>query len=163
MEKPVRQIYHRTKVNEELLQHGKVGANIDFSEFARGVVADTLPKGKLKGIYFLPYVKKLDTWSAIDYQGVEPANDVPNEDFPLGKAFICSHTNIRIEDNHNYLITQPTDLRDYHRENNVLKGYKEVDFDLGENERILINYELIGEDFPPCGEFVFVINEEKVC
>ncbi|TDQ22753.1 hypothetical protein [Tenacibaculum caenipelagi] len=163
MENPVRKIYHRTKVNPELLEHGKTGSNVDFASFSRGVITDVLPKGKLRGIYFLSFVKELDTWSAIDYQGQEPANDLPNEKFPLGKAFICSHTNIRIEDNRSYLITEPTDLKDYKKENNHEKGYKPVDFELKENEKIIISYELFGEDFPPCGEFIFVIDEEKTC
>lgn len=158
-----RKIYHTIKINPELLKHGKTGEDVAFSDFTEDVVYDTLPKGKLIGIGFTSYVKKLDTWSAIDYQGVEPAGDVANEKFPMKKSFICSHTKIRIKDTNDYPLTGEADLRSFEPESNPTKGYKEVDFELKANERVEINYELIGEDFPPCGEFVFIIEKEISC
>ena len=158
-----RKIYHTVQINPELLKQGKTGANINFSDFTENVVYDTLPKGKLIGIGFTSYVKNLDTWSAIDYQGIEPADDVPNEKFPMAKAFICSYTKINIKDTNNYPLTGEADLRSFKPENNPTKGYKETDFELNSNERVEINYELIGEDYPPCGEFVFIIEKEIIC
>lgn len=158
--------YHRTKLNPELLNHGKDSFTDDLKDYLRGTITDILPKGKIVGVYFIPYVKKLDTWTAIDYQNAEAPSNVPAgipNGVPQDIAFICSHTDIRIEDTRGHLITEPTDLKDYERKNWNSKGYKEVEFECESNEQITINYEAMGDAFPPCGEFIFVIDAEKIC
>ena len=66
-------IYHRFKINKELLNKDKATLQNTIANYLRGEQNDTLPKGKLIGIHFNSYVKTLDTWSAIDYQdGTDP-------------------------------------------------------------------------------------------
>lgn len=152
-------IAHRTQVNPELLQHGEASFTESLDTFKKGTVTDVLPKGKLLGMYYLSYVKELDAWSAIDYK---KATD-PDGTAPKDKAFVCSHTNVRIEDTRSHLITIPTDIQDFSRKNWNAKGYKEIDFDFNENEQIVINYDAVGDAYPLCGEFVFIIEETIVC
>lgn len=161
--------YHTIQINPELLKIDRPTVE-QLSPFVTGRTTDILPKGKLIGLYFNSYVKELDAWSAIDYQAKEiiPIPGDQKDDgvqmaLPQGIAMICSHTPIRIEDTRNRLVTEPVDLRDYQRKNWGSKGFKDVFLDLKENEQITIAWEVIGDDFPPCGEFVFVIEEENTC
>lgn len=152
-------ITHRTKINPELLQHGEAGFVENLGNFKVGTTPDTLPAGRLLGIYFLSYVKPLDAWSAIDYKKA----DAPEEADPKDKAFVCSHTNIEIKDSFSNEITRPTDIQDYDRKNWNDKGYKEVDFEIAANLKVLIEFEAMGDAYPPCGEFVFVIEQNITC
>ena len=150
--------YHKIQINPELLEHGNADYQGTFDKLKIGSVIDTLPAGQLKGLYFISYVKELDAWSAIDYKG-----DNPEPVNVRDKAFICSHTEIRIEDTRNHFITQPTDIKDYERKNWNAKGYKETPFEFKSNEQITIKYVTQGDAYPPCGEFIFVIDEEISC
>lgn len=154
--------YHRTQVNPELLKHGEDGENVDLTQYLRGTVTDVLPKGRIIGLYYIPYTKELDAWSAIDYQ-VNPTSPEQLMATPQDRSFICAHTNIRVEDTRGHLITEPTDLKDYERKNWNASGYKELDFPIEQNEQITINYEALGDSFPPCGEFVYVIEVPRTC
>lgn len=164
-----KRIYHKFQINKELLKTGSKGFTEAPEVYLRSEQSDTLPAGKLKGIYFISYVKELDVWSAIDYKNSKDTNPInnnaptTNSNIPNSKAFICSHTGIRIQDTLGRLITEPTDLKDYYRENWGAKGYKEIDLNIEHNEQITISWETIGNDFPPCGEFIFVIDQIDNC
>lgn len=162
-----KRIYHQFKINTELLN--KKGSDLKDLIIKRlsGVAVDNLPEGKLRGIYFISYVKKLDPWSAIDYKdGTDPqttpllasGTSVPDLD-----AFVCSHTNIEIEATNNDRVIKSADLRGFMRENWGISGYKEIPFDLKSSERVEIKWNTEGNDFPPCGEFIFVIDQPIIC
>ncbi|MFZ3565184.1 hypothetical protein [Tenacibaculum finnmarkense] len=162
IKKPEKTIYHVIQVNKKLLKH-RENDIIDFKPYLIDDITDTLPKGKLIGIHFNSYVKKLDTWSAIDYQGKDKTPAADDTSIPELKAFICSHTQIRIENGNDKLVTKPCDLRDFERKNWSEKGFKEVEMNLNNNEQIKIRWETIGDDFPPVGEFVFTIKASDEC
>lgn len=164
---PVKKIYHRVKINHELLkfdyEEPQASSNsqpINLQDFLVGQATDTLPKGKCIGLYFLSYVEKQEPQ-------VQSIGGFGGESLPLGNRmampeaslFLASHTNIRIEDTRGRLIAEPTDIQDYDRKNWNAKGYKELDVEFDENEQITINYETKGDAFPICGEFVFVIEQ----
>ncbi len=128
-------LYHRVQVNNDLLN----GGNVDDAK--KGMVSDIIPyKGKLKGIYFIPYSKDCGCKEA-------------------GKTEY-HHTEIRIEDTRGRLLTGVTDIRDYLKESWAGKGYKEVHFPFEQNERIVINYNTTAGN-PIAGEFVFIIEGEE--
>ncbi|WP_233898135.1 hypothetical protein [Tenacibaculum piscium] len=165
--KNIKTIYHRFKINKELLNKDKATLQNTIANYLRGEQNDTLPKGKLIGIHFNSYVKTLDTWTAIDYQdGTDPQATpllATGTNVPDLNAFICSHTDIRIEDTHGRLMSEPTDLKDYNRANWGNAGKRITPFNLVHNEQITIKWDVLGNDFPPCGEFIFTIEQEISC
>lgn len=154
-------IYRRFKINKELLNKDKATLQNNIANYLRGEQSDTLPKGKLIGIHFNSYVKTLDTWSAIDYQ--DEYYPTTGTNVPDLNAFICSHTDIRIEDTHGRLISEPTDLRDYNRANWGNSGKRITPFSFLHNEQITVKWDTLGNAFPPCGEFIFTIEQEISC
>lgn len=156
----MKKIYHRIQVNKDLLSiDNSPTMRQTLSDVLVGSITDTLPKGKLTGVYFLNYIESNPSISkppiTVGGGGVQ-AMAMPNT-----VNFLTSHTNIRIEDTRGRLITEPTDIRDYDRKNWNAKGYKEISLDLETNEQITINYETIGDSFPICGEFIFVIEDNS--
>lgn len=153
----MKKIYHRVQINKSLLLVDDSPAiSQKLTNALTGSVSDTLPKGKLTGIYFLDYMKKNPTPNSPSVVGGGVSMAMPSS-----ASFMCSHTNIRIEDTRGRLVTEPTDIQDYERKSWNSKGYKEVDLDLEANEQITINYETVGDSFPLCGEFIFVIEDNS--
>ncbi|MCD8405789.1 hypothetical protein [Tenacibaculum dicentrarchi] len=165
--KNFKQIYHRLKINKELLKLDKATLKNTIGNYLRDEQSDTLPKGKLISIHFNSYVNTLDTWTAIDYQdGTDPQTTpllATGTNVPDLNAFICSHTDIRIEDTHGRLLTEPTDLKDYNRSNWGELGARVTPFKLTHNEQITVKWDTLGNAFPPCGEFIFTIQQEISC
>ncbi len=149
-------LYNRIQVNPKLLKHKAPYTGVNLDDFNTGQVVGTLPKGKLKGIYFNDYVQNLGAWEKIDYQ--EPKPDLQNAS-PRNVSFIAGHNEIIIKDTRGRLITDPVDLRDYKRNNMVDKSAKCISLDLEHNEQLTIEWKTLGHNFPPCGEFIFVIEE----
>ncbi len=147
--------YSRIQINSELLE--KNNSDINMNDYRRGHANGTLPKGKLRGIYYNNYVQPLSAWEKIDFQEPVPPSTVS----PEQKSFIVGHTEITIKDTRGRLITDPSDLRDYLRSNMVEKRAKCINFDLEHNETVHIEWNVKGHDFPPCGEFIFIIEEEE--
>ncbi len=151
-------LYNRIQINPELLE--KNNSEITMADYKQGRAVGTLPKGKLKGIYYLSYIQALGAWEKIDYQEPVPSSSAS----PEQKSFIVGHTDITIKDTRGRLVTDVADLRSYERRYMVEKDAKCISFDLDHNESIRIDWDAQGHDFPPCGEFVFIIEEtECVC
>ncbi len=150
--------YQRIQINPELLKHKAPYTAINIDDFKNGQVTCSLPKGKLLGIYFNSYVQELSAWEKIDFQYPTPDNQT-KVDKPREVAFVPSHTEIIIKDTRGRMITEPVDLRDYKRNNMVDKGAKCIHLDIEHNEQITIEWRALGHDLPPCGEFIFVMEE----
>jgi len=146
----MKKIYKRIKVNKELLKLDTNGSykNIDFKQ---NQVNDTLPTGKIIGVYFNSYA-------------CPNLPQATREDSKYSKATfdLVSHTDIVIKDSRGHLLTEPTDLRDFsHKSGGYNEGFKELDFNC-QNERITIAWETLGNT-PICGEFVFEIQAPDNC
>ncbi len=127
--------YYRVQVNKALL----MGGNSEKAK--KGTVTDAFPyKGKLVGVCFIPYNKDC---------GCKEKG---------GQEF--QHTEIRIEDTRGRLLTGVTDIKDYLSESWAKESYKELNFPIEQNERIMINYNTVAGN-PIVGEFVFVIDAEN--
>lgn len=166
MENTTKTIYHRVKVNKGLLdfdptirQIRQQRRNNALKDFFTGREVDVLPKGKLKGAYFISYANEN---SSRQNRQLPPAGGGAMA-MPNIATFLATNTDIVIEDSKGVPITKPTDIRDYDRKSWDCTGYKKIDFNLEHNEQIAIRYETVGDGFPICGEFIFVIEEEKVC
>lgn len=143
----MKKIFKRIKVNKELLEfNGK--AVKDFSSYLESSVNDTLPEGKVKGVYFISYVSK----KQIDTTQIGGGRFTPST--------LLSHTNITLKDSRGHSLTEPTDIQDYeHKNGGYSKGFKELDFE-SSNERVTISWETMG-GVPILGEFVFIIETDN--
>jgi len=138
-------IFKRIKVNKELLKLGQSMGPVDFTTYLTNEVSDTIPEGKVKGVYFVSYATHGTETSAI--RG-SVSRFTPNT--------LLSHTDITLKDSRGHLLTEPTDIRDYeHKSGGYGLGFKELDFE-SKNERITISWETI-TGLPILGEFIFII------
>ncbi len=145
----MKKTYKRIKINEDLLKevHSSAVTPLDFDTFLEGKTHETLPKGKVIGAYYNSYIQE-------QAAPTDTGGGFVNSRF--GFSSPISHTNIVIKDSQGHLLTNPTDLQDYHHKNGgYALGFKELDF-ISAKERISIEWETLGIT-PVCGEFVFVI------
>lgn len=150
----MKKIFKRIKVNKELLKLD-IDSNYKGINFKQNQVNDTLPKGKVIGVYFNSYVCQ----SLPQEQGDTIGREI---EYSRATFNFISHTDIVIKDNAGHLLTEPTDLRDfYHKNGGYNEGFKELDFN-SQNERITISWETLGNQ-PICGEFIFEIQAPKEC
>lgn len=153
----MKKIYKRIKVNKELLKLDTNGSykNIDFKQ---NQVNDTLPTGKVIGVYFNSYLcPNLSQATTVETIPTRDGREHSKATFDL-----VSHTDIVIKDSRGHLLTEPTDLRDFsHKSGGYNEGFKELDFNC-QNERISIAWETLGNT-PICGEFVFEIQAPDNC
>ncbi len=147
----MKRIFKRIKVNKELL---KLDTNSflgkDFSEYLINETSDTIPSGKVTGVYFISYTSE---------SPISPY-DIGDNYLTFSPSTVLSHTNITIKDSRGHLLTEPTDIQDYqHKSGGYGLGFKELDFE-SKNEVIFIAWEtLMGT--PILGEFVFVIETDN--
>ena len=149
----MKKIFKRIKVNKGLLKLDDSPAlGKDLSQYRVNEVSDTIPSGKVKGVYFISYVSENKLSS-------------PNMgSVPIVSRFspstLLSHTNITLKDSRGHLLTEPTDIQDYeHKRGGYGLGFKELDFD-SNNERVTISWETI-TGMPILGEFVFIIESDN--
>lgn len=144
----MKRIYKRVKVNKEIYK--TQGASPPLSQFLQNEVNETIPTGKVVGVYFNSYIDKGGE-SAQRVEVRAAVNNVPN---------FLSHTDITIKDSRGHLLTETTDIKDYeHKSGGYLQGFKNIDFN-SQNERITIAWETIGK-MPICGEFIFEIEVDN--
>lgn len=149
-------VYHRVQINKELLSFTPTQSEA-LKKLMTNSVTDILPKGECQGVYFSSYASE-KTPNNSESQGGGGVSMA----LPQGLQF--SHTNVRIEDTRGHLVCVPTDIKDYeHKGGGYFEGFKKLDFNPEENERIIINWEVLGKGIPPCGEFIFVIETENAC
>ncbi len=150
-------VYHRVQVNNDLLSFTPTQPEA-LKKLMTNSVTDILPKGKCQGVYFSSYVDE----KMLNNSANQGGSGQMHTALPQGLRF--SHTNVRIEDTRGHLVCVPTDIKDYeHKGGGYFEGFKKIDFNPEENERIIINWEVIGKGIPPCGEFIFVIETENAC
>lgn len=164
-------VYHRIKINENLLElmrslqnqsQGFRDPETVFNNMLNGSATDTLPAGKIIGIYFNNYIKeKVNAGGRGNYSN-PPKKPSYSMAMPPIDRLQLSHTNIRISDTKDHPVTAESDLQDYeHKAGWNDQGYKPVNFDIENNEQIKVSWETIGTAYPPCGEFMFVIEESN--
>lgn len=141
----MKKIFKRIKVNKELLKLGKTKGT-DFSSYLVSEKSDTIPSGKVIGVYFISYASQGTIAPPILNSGVQR----------FSPSTLLSHTDITLKDSRGHLLTEPTDIQDYqHKGGGYCLGYKVLDFE-SKNERITIHWETVGS-IPILGEFVFII------
>lgn len=149
----MKKIYKRIKVNKELLKPSRKRR----SEFLANEVHETLPAGKVIGVYFNSYVSKMP--QRLDYVG--EVYNADNVDAKYRMPNFFSHTDITLKDSRGHLLTEPTDIQDYeHKGGGYIDGFKELDFE-SKNEKITIAWETLGGRFPILGEFIFAIEVDN--
>lgn len=156
----MKKIYKRIRINKKLLKlnaEPQVGHRISPAEFLTNEVNDTLPAGKVVGVYFNHYGGNMPAF---------PINNNPDYgEGGYGRAeyrlpYMFSHTDITLKDSRGHQLTEPTDIQDYeHKGGGYLDGFKELDFE-SKNEKITIAWETIGA-MPICGEFIFAIEVDN--
>ncbi|WP_299833767.1 hypothetical protein [uncultured Tenacibaculum sp.] len=151
----MKRIFKRIKVNKELLKlSSKPVMGMDFSQYLLGETNDTIPSGKVKGVYFISYISEnqISSSSPVLSGGMVVSRFSPNT--------LISHTDITLKDSRGHLLTEPTDLKDYeHKSGGYGLGFKELDFE-SKNEKVTITWETLGS-IPILGEFVFVIETDN--
>ncbi len=149
----MKKIFKRIKVNKELLRlDASPNIGDDFSNYLINTQSDTIPTGKVKGVYFISYVSQNPVSSPILGGG--------NTISRFSPSTLLSHTNIILKDSRGHLLTEPTDIQDYqHKSGGYPLGFKELDFE-SKNERISISWETI-VGTPILGEFIFVIETDN--
>lgn len=151
----MKKIFKRIKVNKDFLKlsmQPQVYRRFSPTELLTNEVNDTLPAGKVIGVYFNSYVSH----TGVNYDYEEPMYE--GEAMRLA-PIPFSHTDISLKDSRGRPLTEPTDLRDYeHKGGGYPRGFKELDFE-SKNEKITIAWETIGGQ-PICGEFIFAIEQD---
>ncbi len=141
----MKKIYKRIKINKDLLK-----TNLPPEELLQNEVSDTIPTGKVIGVYFISYMPPMDTGM--------PTGETMSRLVPFG----ISQTDITLKDSRGHLLTETTDIKDYeHKSGGYNEGFKELDFE-SKNERVTISWETLGSR-PICGEFIFEIESPNPC
>ncbi|MFL0063730.1 hypothetical protein [Tenacibaculum maritimum] len=170
-------IYHRVKINAELLELDKLNTPIvsgrnPLESFLRKSTKTTLPEGKCIGVTWNPYPVKEVLQKTIQEGRREgfppppppppPAPDRPSSGNPNGDSTIkWSQTDIIITDSKTRKITTETDVSDFrHKGGGHLIGFKNIKMENDADSTIKIEWQTLGE-IPICGEFVFLIEEEN--
>lgn len=145
----MKKIYKRIKVNKELLKPNQKSRE----EVLSNEVHDTLPAGKVVGVYFNSYVSNVPQRPVLGGGGVEGGRR--NVAYRMPNIF--SHTDIILKDSRGHQLTEPTNIQDYeHKGGGYVDGFKELDFE-SKNEKITIAWETLGGSLPILGEFIFAI------
>lgn len=156
----MKKIYKRIRVNKKLLKlsaEPQVQARLSPQEFLMNEVTDTLPAGKVVGVYFNHYGGNIPAFEDIGEPYIGEGSYPPNQ---YRMPFGFSHTDITLKDSRGHQLTEPTDIFDYeHKGGGYLDGFKVLDFE-SKNEKITIAWETIGA-MPICGEFIFAIEVEN--
>lgn len=142
----MKKIYKRIQVNKELLKLNAESNELSLDDFLSNEVNETLPAGKVIGVYFISYKNASESPINEEYIG-ESMRSAPIN---------FSYTEITIKDSRGHQLTEPTELRDYkHKDGGYISGFKLLNFE-SKNEKITISWETINA-IPICGEFVFAI------
>lgn len=148
-------IYKRIKINDSLLKITPNEAeNLKIEDYKNGTITDTLPTGKVKGVYFIPYIN--NSTSHIMERG-------------FGGNMYSNSLNlidITIKDVQGIQITENVCIADYaHKLGGYEQGFKKLNFE-SKNEKITIEWNTIGNNTTAdtnilCGEFIFMIEKEN--
>lgn len=148
-------IYHRVKLNPDLLVPEKIEVDLDsgnpLGNYMKGKVSTTLPAGKVVGA----------TWNPYAFEAVGSTVEEPQSYIALPPLPTWSQTDLTILDSRNLDITVTTDISDYrHKSGGHVLGFKNIHMLNKADANITLVWETLGK-MPICGEIVFMIEQEN--
>ncbi len=166
-------IYHRVKVNTELLnlntaEIDETDYNNPLVKYLKGNERTTVPAGLIVGVTFNPY-----EFNKAYFEDTSPSGSVSNSEGGLSPVVIASssvndepiswfgQTDITMRDSQGREVTTATDISDYrHKSGGHIDGFKNIHMKNKEDATVKIAWETLGNE-PICGEFVFIIQQEN--